>query len=139
VSTNDLPTAELVVDPVRLARAASSAGCGLWELDVPTGAVWMTEETRRIYGLTPDEPPTWERLVRLLHPEDRDEVVAKVMALVDTDGILDERHRIVLPDGAVRWVHVTAREDGPTRLLGASMDETARVEVEHLARAQGPS
>ena len=125
---------ERAVDAARLARAASSAGCGLWELDVPTGGVWATEETRRIYGLTPDEPATWERLVRLIHPEDRDEVVAKVMALVETDGILDERHRIVRPDGTVRWVHVTARIDGPRRLLGASIDETERVEAERLAK-----
>ena len=136
VGTNDSAADEVVLDAARLARAASSAGCGLWELDVPTGAVWMTEEARRIYGLTPDELPTWESLVRLVHPEDRDEVVAKVMALVETDGILDERHRIVRADGTVRWVHVTAFTDGPTRLLGASADETARVEAEHLARAQ---
>jgi transcriptional regulator with GAF, ATPase, and Fis domain len=134
VGTHDLPADEVVVDAARLARAASSAGCGLWELDVPTGAVWVTEETRRIYGLTPDEPPTWERLVRLLHPEDRDEVVAKVTALLETDGIFDERHRLLLPDGAVRWVHVTARRDGPGRLLGASIDETERVEAERLAK-----
>ena len=109
VGTNDLPTDELVVDAERLARAASSAGCGLWELDVTTGATWVTEETRRLYGLTPDEPATWEGFVRLVHPEDRDEVVAKVKAVIATDGVFDERHRIVLPDGTVRWVHVTAR------------------------------
>ena len=129
-----LPIDELVVDAERLARAASSAGCGLWELDVTTGAAWVTAETRRLYGLTPDEPATWEGFVRLLHPEDRDEVVAKVKAVIATDGVFDERHRIVLPDGAVRWVHVTARTDGPNRLLGASVDETERVEAERLAK-----
>ena len=136
VGTNSPQIGELVVDAERLARAASSAGCGLWELDVSTGAAWVTDETRRLYGLAPDEPATWERFVRLLHPDDRDEVVAKVKAVIATDAAFDERHRIVRPDGAVRWVHVTARRDGPNRLLGASTDETERVEAEHLAKDQ---
>ncbi len=122
------------MDAARLARAASSAGCGLWEVDVPTGAAWVTEETRRLYGLTPDEPATWEAFVRLVHPDDKDEVLARVKAVLDTDGVFDQRHRIVLPDGTVRWLHVTARSDGPDRLLGASVDETERVEAERLAK-----
>ena len=127
---------ELGVDSERLARAAASAGCGLWDLDVTTGAIWATAETRRLYGLAPGEPATWERFVSLLHPDDRDEVMAKVEAVIATDGVLDERYRIVRPDGAVRWMHVTARTDGPTRLLGASIDETERIEAERLARDQ---
>ena len=134
MGTNQLPTDELVVDAERLGRAASSAGCGLWELDVTTGAAWVTEETRRLYGLTPEEPATWEGFVRLVHPEDKAEVLARVKAVIETDGVFDERHRIVLPDGTVRWVHVTARNDGPNRLLGASVDETERVEAERLAK-----
>jgi len=136
VSGTDPSVADLVIDPERLALAAASAGCGLWVLDVTSGALWVTAETRRLHGLAPDEPATWERFVRLLHPDDRDEVVAKVKAVVATDAAFDERHRIVRPDGAVRWVHVTARRDGPNRLLGASIDETERVEAEHLAKDQ---
>ncbi len=132
--TDDLPANELVVDAERLARAAASAGCGLWEFDLTTGAAWATEGTRRLYGLAPDEPATWERIVGLLHPDDRDEVVAKVEAVIATNGVFDERHRIVRPDGVVRWMHVTARRDGPGRLLGASIDETERVEAERLAK-----
>jgi len=136
VAESDPPAAERVVDVERLARAAASAGCGLWELDVASGAAWVTDETRRLYGLTPDEPATWEGFVRLVHPDDRDEVVAKVKAAIETDGVLDDRHRIVLPGGAVRWLHVTARTDGPNRLLGASVDETDRVESERVAKKQ---
>jgi transcriptional regulator with GAF, ATPase, and Fis domain len=127
---------ELVADAERLARAAASAGCGLWGLDVTTGAAWATEEARRLHGLAPDEPATWDRFLRLLHPEDRDEVVAKLKAVSATDGVLDERYRILRPDGVVRWIHVTARRDGPGRLLGASIDETERVEEERLAKDQ---
>jgi PAS domain-containing protein len=39
----------------RLDRAAAAAGCGLWELDVSTGQIWVTSETRRLYGLTAEE------------------------------------------------------------------------------------
>jgi PAS domain S-box-containing protein len=134
VSTHESLADELVVDADRLARAASSAGCGLWELDVSTGRAWVTEETCRLYGLTPDEPATGQGFGRRLHPDDRDDVVAKVKAAVATDGVFNARHRIVLPDETVRWVHVTARTDGPNRLLGASIDDTERVEAERLAK-----
>jgi transcriptional regulator with PAS, ATPase and Fis domain len=134
VDWDGLQNDELAVDAARLARAASSAGCGLWELDLTTGAAWVTEETRRIYGLRLAEPFSWEAFVRLLHPEDKDEVVTKLKAVMASGGVFNERHRILLPNGTVRWVHVTARQDGPHRLLGASIDETERVEAERLAK-----
>jgi len=53
---------------------------------------------------------------------------------VSGDGILDERYRIVRGDGAVRWMHVTARRDGPTRLEGTSIDVTEHVDAERRAQ-----
>ena len=120
----------------RLDRAAAAAGCGLWELDVSTGQIWVTSETRRLYGLTAEEDVTWERFVGLLHPDDRDRIVAMVATVIDEDGQFDERYRIVRDDGAERWMHVIARKGSPTRLLGASVDETDRVEAEHRTALQ---
>ncbi len=114
----------------RLERSAAAGGCGLWELDIPAGRIWVTSETRRLYGLTAEEQVTWERFVGLLHPDDRDRVVASVAASVDGDLVFDERYRIVRDDGSERWMHVTSRKGSPTRLLGASVDETGRVEAE---------
>ena len=120
----------------RLDRSAAAAGCGLWELDVASGEFWVTSETRRLYGLGPEERPTWTRFVGLLYPDDRDRVVARVAAVMDGNGVFDERYRIVRDDGVERWMHVTARRSGATRLIGASVDESARVLAEGRAARQ---
>ena len=39
----------------RLDLAASSAGAGLWELDVRSGRIWATDQARALYGVVPDE------------------------------------------------------------------------------------
>jgi transcriptional regulator with GAF, ATPase, and Fis domain len=118
----------------RLDRAAAAGGCGLWELDVPSRQFWVTTETRRLYGLSPTAPVTWECLLGLLHPDDRAFVIAKTDAVVNGTGVFDERYRIVRGDGAVRWVHVTARGGSPTRLEGASTDVTDIVDAERRTR-----
>ena len=112
----------------------AAASCGLWTLDLSTNEAWVTGEVRRIYGLPPDEPVTRDRFVATLHPADRDAVVARLAVVVSTDGEFDDRHRIVLPDGTTRWVHVTARVHGEHLLFGASIDETQRMAADRLAR-----
>jgi transcriptional regulator with GAF, ATPase, and Fis domain len=126
----------LRVSEARLERAAASGGSGCWELDTTTGQVWLTNVARRLYGLTPDEPVTYDRFISRIHPDDRNEVVAHLKAAISTDSRFDEQYRIVLDDGSVRWIHGTGRADGPTRLLGVSVDVTDRVEADREAREQ---
>jgi PAS domain S-box-containing protein len=59
-----------------------------------------------------------------------------VTTVIAEDGQFDERYRIVRDDGAERWMHVVARKGSPTRLLGASVDETDRIEAEHRTALQ---
>ena len=117
----------------RLERAATAASCGLWEIDIPSGLIWVAAETRRLYGLTADESPDWTRFVNLVHPEERDAVTARVAAVMRGDGIFDQEYRIVRDDGSVRWMRARGRPDGPARLLGVSVDVTDRVEAEWRA------
>ena len=128
---DDLRTSE-----ERLERAAAAASCGLWELDVPSGRIWIAAETRRLYGLTAAESPDWTRFVNLVHPEDRDAVTARVAAVMRGDGIFNQEYRIVRDDGSVRWMHARGRADGPARLLGVSVDVTDRIEAEWRAADQ---
>jgi PAS domain S-box-containing protein len=125
---DDLRTSE-----ERLERAATAADCGLWEIDIPSGRIWVAAGTRRLYGLTAVESPDWNRFVNLVHPEERDAVASRVDAVMRGDGIFDQEYRIVRDDGAVRWMRARGRADGPARLLGVSVDVTDRVEAEWRA------
>ena len=51
----------LQVSEQRLSLAASSADARLWEVDVGTGLIWVTEKGRDFYGLGPGEQLTLDR------------------------------------------------------------------------------
>ena len=120
----------------RLACAAAAARFGLWELSVPAGTIWVTPETRRIYGVSDDEPTTWARFIELVHPDDRSAVIAALDRACADRTAFDHSYRIVRQDGAVRWIHATGHAADGEILLGASVDVTERVEAADLARAQ---
>ena len=54
----------------RLSLAADSADAGLWVLDYATRVFWVTARTRSIFGFSPDEIITVERLEAAVHPDD---------------------------------------------------------------------
>jgi transcriptional regulator with GAF, ATPase, and Fis domain len=125
----------LVASEERLDRASAAAGCGLWDFDATTGDIWVTPLTRHIYGLSADQPATYQRFVALLHPDDRERVQASLSAAL-ADGVLfDEQYRIVLGDGTARWIRAIGRPDGSERLLGASLDVTEQVRAADGLRA----
>ena len=117
----------------RLERAAESARCGLWELDMGTGAIWVTPETRVIYGLDADQAATYDLLMRLVHEADRAALAAAIGKALADGGDVDETYRIIRPDGAVRWIRATGRAGPRQVLLGASIDVTERVEASERA------
>ena len=101
---DDLRTSE-----ERLDRAAAFGRCGLWELDLGTGAIWVTPETRLIYGLAAAETANYDLLMRLIHEADREAVAAAIGKAIAERSEFDETYRIVRPDGGLRWIHVTGR------------------------------
>jgi diguanylate cyclase (GGDEF)-like protein/PAS domain S-box-containing protein len=125
-----------------LARAQRIAHTGSIEQDLQTGAIEWSGETYRIFGLDPNLPaPVGEAFLALFHPDDR--------AACETQGPahqagaacrlhmprVDLRFRIVLPGGAVRWVHheselVLDQHGLAVRWIGTYRDETEAYEAE---------
>jgi two-component system sensor kinase FixL len=115
----------------RLGLAATAAQLALWEWDLRTNLIWVSNEGRRIYGVGPDEIIDFPRFVATLHPEDRDMVAAEVDKTMSGTGLFSAEYRVALPDGKERWVAATGRferdEKGRALLLrGVSMDITER-------------
>src|SRR3546814_11547235 len=75
----------------------------------------------------------------ILHPEDRERVVQKISAAIETNQRLDIEYRIVLPGrDEVRWgfARMAPERDTDGRLLGAHLDITeAKAAAEHIRRA----
>ncbi|MCU1368953.1 MAG: hypothetical protein JWO77_147 [Ilumatobacteraceae bacterium] len=116
-------------DRKRLADAQASAGLGSFEIDLRTGAVTRSDELWKILGRPPG--PTPIDLLACVHPDDAAPLREAFAAAVAGHPVDSFTHRIVRPDGTIRWVvsQVTRNAGRPERLSGTTLDITER----HLA------
>jgi len=129
----------------RLEEAQRVASVGHWEWDLETDVVVWSDETYRIFGLSPRGRPMDLATVRsMVHPEDREPLYQGV----DQDLVAGERpkaeFRIVRPSGEVRTVSSLtserwnsspgdAKRDAsgrPYKLFGTIQDITERKRTE---------
>jgi PAS domain S-box-containing protein len=122
--------------------AQSIGGVGTWHYNYISGSITWSEEEYRIFGVTPDTfKPTFESFLAFVHPDDRGGLIAADEASWRGEP-MDFRHRIVRPDGEVRYVHQQAQAiirdestDQPT-LVGTTQDITERQKAEETVLAQ---
>lgn len=122
------------------ARAEAIAHIGSWDWDIVSGDLRWSDEIYRIFGHAPQSyTPTQAAFYAAMHPDDVDKVRAAMDEAFANDTLYQIDHRIVLPDGSVRWVHEEAmtEKDGagrPLRLTGTVQDITARKLAEEAMR-----
>jgi PAS domain S-box-containing protein len=96
------------------------------------GIYRFSERCKMIWGFASDEEVTPERIRERVHPEDRQvtDAMCQSLKLGGTERFSFE-HRLVLPDGAIRWVQVSGQKRrGDARGCGAMHDITARKDAE---------
>jgi two-component system, LuxR family, sensor kinase FixL len=121
--------------------AADAAGLALWTWDIARDQVWLSHKARAVFGLSPSEKLNTERIRSLIHPEDRELVRNAVKDSLETgaEGLVE--YRVVLPDGAFRWVArrsrtVFDRNGKPVTMHGILFDITERKQAELEAARQ---
>jgi len=85
------------------------ASLALAEIDFTTGINHLTAEAAKIFGLGNDAMSVPRGAVfATFHPEDREEVLRRAAECLDprSTGSFDMDHRIVWPNGEVRWLRV---------------------------------
>jgi PAS domain S-box-containing protein len=128
--------AALRVSEERLRLALEAAQLGIWDWDIRTNAVQWSENVHVVFGLPRGAfPGTYEAYVSLVHPQDLDHLLQAISQSIQSGADYRVEHRILRPDGTVRWVacrgDVLRDADGtPVRMLGTVMDVTTRMEVE---------
>src|SRR3954447_685598 len=132
------PRAEL-----RLRLALDAAELGTWYWDAATGVTLWDRQMRAVFGVGPDWPGTFDAWVEALHPHDRADVLATLERALAGGERYEVRHRVVRPDGAVRWIEgggqAVRDETGQgAGNIGCARDVTSRVEGdERLAALAG--
>lgn len=127
----------------RLQRSQTFANIGTWEWNMATGDLYWSDRIAPLFGYAAGELETsYENFVQAIHPDDRDAVAAAVDACVTGYADYDIEHRVVWPDGTVRWLlekgDVERDADGrAVRMLGVVQDIT-RIKLAdlELRRAQ---
>jgi PAS domain S-box-containing protein len=124
----------------RYALAQRAANIGSWDWNVLTGDLHWSEQVEPMFGFGPGEfGRSYAEFLDCVHPEDRQFVIDSVNVAVEQDADYTIEHRIVWPDGSVRWVAETGdvlRDEAgqAVRMVGAVRDVTSRREAEAALR-----
>jgi len=118
-----------------LEEAQRVAHVGYWVWDVETNQVIWSEETYRIFGLTPRVGSMDIAIVgEMFHPDDREAVFRTAEQAIRSGTRADSEHRLFRPDGEMRVVHslgyLKKNSDGRTQMFGTTQDITDRKRVE---------
>ncbi|MCI5223260.1 MAG: response regulator, partial [Candidatus Electrothrix sp. AR4] len=118
-----------------LAEAQRIANMGNWVWDMRTNVLTWSDQTFRIFGLSPGEiSPSYEVFQQFIHPDDFAFVMATINEAITKKSAYQVQHRIVHVNGQVRNVRelgeleLDAHGD-PIRMFGVLIDITEKIKT----------
>jgi two-component sensor histidine kinase len=132
------PNKILILNDLQFQEIQKIAKIGYWEANLSTGELFWSKIIFDIFGH--DEStfiPTLKSFRNSIHPLDCD-IVLESEKLSEKTGLHDVTHRIIRPDGDIRYVHELARryDNGDSILRGTVQDVTeykiAEEKISHL-------
>src|ERR1700686_3518316 len=121
-----------------LAEAQRLSRTGSFGWNVSSGEIYWSEETFNIFEYERAVKPTLQLVFQPTHPDDRDLTQQTIDLAIGARENFDLEHRLLMPDGSVKHLHVLARaletSCGDLEFVGAVTDVTAakqaRAEIE---------
>ncbi|MFN7943610.1 MAG: PAS domain S-box protein [Thermoanaerobaculia bacterium] len=116
------------------------AHVGSWNWKIGDSKVWWSDETYRLYGLSPDMgAPDFEFFFEIVHPEDRPKLREWVRTAVAGRHPAAVEFRALRPDGTCRVIRtegdVIETVDGvPSRIAGTAYDVTDLLSADEAVR-----
>jgi diguanylate cyclase (GGDEF)-like protein/PAS domain S-box-containing protein len=133
----DLDHRDALAAQVRhLVTAQRISRVGSYDFEIATGTNRWSDELYRIYGREPQSfNASYEVFLSMLHPADREHVMAVHQRSLETLEPYEMEERVVWPDGQVRtlasWGEIVTDASGaPSRMVGICWDITDRREME---------
>ena len=111
----------------------------LWSLKYWDRVFWLTQKARDLFGLSPHEALTYDQILSMVHPEDRELVRETVQTVVQSKKEGRVQYRIFRPDGSLRWMSTSGRvpdksSGEPSSLMGVVFDITEQKQAEAAVR-----
>ena len=123
---------------VFLTEAQSLSHTGSFGWSVANGEIYWSAETYNIFEHDRVVTPTFEMVLRRTHPGDRELVRQTLDRASEARADFDLEHRLLMPDGSVKHLHVSARalttSSGALEFVGAVTDVTAAKQAEEKSR-----
>lgn len=125
----------------RLSLAVHAAKAGIWEWDLVANRIFWSEESFRLLGYeTGSEGMLYEDWIKIVHPDDREQVDRYVKQLLESGTNFNTEYRVLLPDGSARWLsdigEITHDEHGnQVSMIGIQMDISERKQTEAQIQA----
>ena len=120
-----------------LAEAQRLSHTGSFGWNPASGFIW-SDETFQIFGFDRGTSPTIETVIDRTHPEDVERVRQFIEGEPRDGKDYDLEHRLLMPDGSVKYLHVVAHplraEAGERAFVGAVMDVTAAKRAEEAVQ-----
>ncbi|MDQ6904615.1 MAG: PAS domain S-box protein, partial [Bacteroidota bacterium] len=111
IASNDVTEKERVLqkfkeNEAKLLSAQKIAKLGYWQKTSNPDSLYWSAEVYNIWGVSSDSfDLTYESFFEAIHPDDKEAFAVEQAAALAGQVDLDHEHRIILPDGSVKWVH----------------------------------
>jgi PAS domain S-box-containing protein len=118
----------------RIAMAEKAAAFGIWQTEVATDILTVSEGFAALVGLT-GKPLRMhlDKWRAMIHPDDLEALNETASKAMVVNGSFNAEFRVVLPNGLVRWMRSQSRVDGkpgrPELVSGAMIDITQEKEM----------
>ena len=132
---------QLLESKERLQLATQAATVGIWDWDVPNNKLTWDDSMFTIYGIHDgDFSGVFEAWSSMVPEEDRQYAVGEIQAALRGEREYDIVHRIVRPDGTIRFIKVGSKayfdDNGkPLRIIGTNVDITDLKHAEDSLRS----
>ena len=132
ISPQKQAEAKVRASEASLLHAQRIARIGNWDWNIVLDELYWSAQVFHLLGLDPQESEvTYKGFLKSVHPEDRERVHEAVLAAVARNAPYNLDHRVLWPDGTVRWMHeqgevVRDAEGRGLKMSGTVQDITER-------------
>ncbi|MBW8304206.1 MAG: PAS domain-containing protein, partial [Brevundimonas sp.] len=127
----------------RFRGAVEAARCGVWDWDLESGQILLSDYMADLMGLERSGTVSAEAMMERIHPRYR-EAVNHALRQAETFGAFEVSFPVPDADGRARWIDARGQargergEEGFTSILGIALDTTeARRAKAHAQAAEG--